>query len=89
MQIIRFEKVDQLEFREHGQKDGLYVHGFRPGSRAERQGKIQVGDEILEINSVNVEGQELTALVNAMKKVSLKYDNEDSDSVWIKIRRKN
>ena len=33
------------------------VHGFRPNGRAERQGLIKVNDEILEINSIDVEGQ--------------------------------
>ena len=35
----------------------MKVHGFKPNSRAEEQGLIKVNDEILSINSVDVEGQ--------------------------------
>ena len=35
----------------------LKVHGFRPNSRAEKQGLIKVNDEILSVNAVDVEGK--------------------------------
>ena len=35
----------------------LKVHGFKSNSRAEEQGYVKINDEILSINSVEVEGQ--------------------------------
>ena len=68
---------------------GLYVHGFRHGSRAKSQGIIQVGDELMEMNHVSIEGKNLTDIVAALAAKS--SDNDDIDSyerVHVKIRHR-
>jgi len=47
---------------------GLFIHGFRPDSEAEKQGLIRPGDEILSINNTYVKGLFLEDLVAAMQK---------------------
>jgi len=70
-------------------KGALRVHGFKSNSRAEEQGYVKINDEILSINSVEVEGQDLQALVNALGKVSTVVDpSGDNDSVLVRVRRK-
>ena len=41
------------------------MHGFKPNSNAERQGLILIGDEILAINAINIQGKYLEDVVRA------------------------
>eukprot|EP00603_Paraphysomonas_imperforata_P012482 CAMPEP_0114476450 /NCGR_PEP_ID=MMETSP0104-20121206/14760_1 /TAXON_ID=37642 ORGANISM="Paraphysomonas imperforata, Strain PA2" /NCGR_SAMPLE_ID=MMETSP0104 /ASSEMBLY_ACC=CAM_ASM_000202 /LENGTH=766 /DNA_ID=CAMNT_0001651179 /DNA_START=79 /DNA_END=2379 /DNA_ORIENTATION=+ len=62
---------------------GLFIYGFLPDSSAERQGLLQIGDELLMVNDVDVEAGSLEDLLVAMQKEE--YAN--SDSVPMMIRR--
>jgi len=72
---------------EKKKKGGLFIHGFRYGSRAEMQGLIRIGDELLELNSVDIEGKELNEIAGALSQPPQFVDTNDVDSVWMKIRR--
>jgi hypothetical protein len=50
-----------------GVQKGLFVHGFRPYSNAEAQGLLQVGDEILEVDGVNLAGSQIEELIDVLK----------------------
>src|SRR5207248_2336763 len=65
---------------DEGDIHGLFVHGFRSYSKAEEQGLIKVGDEILKVNDIVVKGGYLEDVINA-----LKYHN--GEVVSFKIRR--
>ena len=56
--------------------------------RAEQQGIIKVGDEIIEINFISVVGKELEAIVEALKWPLTVIDIEDTDSIYIKKKKK-
>jgi uncharacterized protein YdgA (DUF945 family) len=92
MMLIRYEDFDvdfDNEDEQNYSRGALRVHGFKPNSRAEQQGLIKVNDEILSVNSVDLEGQDLEALVNALAKISMVTDpSGDLDSVLVRVRRK-
>jgi hypothetical protein len=50
-----------------GESSGLFVHGFKSYSRAEEQGLLQVGDEVLEMNDVPMENKGLLDVIDAME----------------------
>jgi C-terminal processing protease CtpA/Prc len=52
---------------DEGDVSGLFVHGFIPYCRAEEQGLIKVGDEIISVNQINVQGKQLDDVVHALK----------------------
>jgi C-terminal processing protease CtpA/Prc len=62
-----------------GQKHGLFVHGFRPGNLAE--GVLNIGDEILEVNGMDVRSKYLEDIRKALNLYRL------NDEVPMKIRR--
>jgi C-terminal processing protease CtpA/Prc len=64
----------------HSKKRGLFVHGFKPNSLAQEQGKLLEGDELLAVDGIDMRGKALPALVSA-----LRY--HDQNSVNIKVRR--
>ena len=64
---------------------GLFVCGFLPGSQAEAQGLLEIGDELLVVNDVDVEGGTIDDLVYAMQ--SEEYAN--SNYVPVMIRRQS
>ena len=66
---------------DEGDAHGLFVHGFKPGSRAERQGIIRVGDEIAMVDGVNVEGGFLDDIVAVIRQ-------HTGDSVPMRLRRR-
>lgn len=57
-----------LRHDDEGDTHGLFVHGFKPNSKAEAQGQVWVGDELLRVDGVDVEGQFLGAVVAVMQK---------------------
>ena len=66
---------------DEGDRNGLFVHGFKPYSRAEEQGLLRVGDEVLAVNDINVQGQQLEAVIEALM-------NHEDEFVRIVIRRR-
>jgi C-terminal processing protease CtpA/Prc len=62
---------------------GLFIYGFLPDSSAEQQGLLHVGDELLMVNDVDVEGGDIPDLVSAMQ--SEEY--ADATSVPVMVRR--
>jgi C-terminal processing protease CtpA/Prc len=62
---------------------GLFIHGFKPNSNAERQGLLAIGDELIMINNVVVKGKYLQDIVEAIK-----TGNEHRDTVNVTIRRR-
>ena len=46
---------------------GLFVHGFKPGSKAEKEGLVRPGDEILMVEGVDVEACFLESLVAVLR----------------------
>ena len=48
---------------DEGDAHGLFIHGFKPNSAAENQGALKIGDELLAVDGVNVEGKFLSVLV--------------------------
>jgi hypothetical protein len=67
---------------DEGDASGLFVHGFIPYSRAEEQGFLRVGDEIISVNGVQVEGKQLDAVVTALQ-------HHHDEFVPIVIRRRD
>ena len=68
---------------------GLFIHGFRGHSRAKAQGCISVGDELLMINHVDVQGKYLEDIVAALKAPTPDEDvADDPDCVHIRVRRR-
>ena len=65
---------------DEGDAHGLFIHGFKPNSNAERQGLLQVGDELLEVNGINVKGMFLEDVVSALQ-------GHDEGVVSMRIRR--
>ena len=63
---------------DEGDRHGLFVHGFRPGSLAE--GILQVGDELLEVNGVDVKSKNLEDFLNIIREI-------EHDSISFKVRR--
>ena len=53
---------------DEGDAHGLFIHGFKPNSAAELQGALQIGDELLTVDGVNVEGKFLSVLVPIFQK---------------------
>lgn len=70
----------QLRHDDEGELHGLFVHGFRPYSKAEEQGLLKVGDEVFKVNGVFVKGGYLEDVVAALE------DHTD-DLVDITVRR--
>lgn len=52
---------------DEGDAHGLFVHGFKPNSAAEKQGLIKAGDELVSVNKVNVKGGFLEDVISALK----------------------
>jgi hypothetical protein len=50
-----------------GSHKGLFIHGFRPNSKAETQALLKIGDEILEIDNVNISGGQIEDLIEVLK----------------------
>jgi C-terminal processing protease CtpA/Prc len=67
---------------DEGDLHGLFIHGFKQNSNAEKQGLLNIGDELLYVDGVTVQGKFLEDLVNAMKV------NSEKDSVHMVIRRR-
>jgi hypothetical protein len=65
---------------DEGDRHGLFVHGFRPGSLAE--GILQVGDELLEVNGVDVKSKYLEDFLNIIREI-------EHHSISFKVRRNN
>ena len=65
---------------DEGDRHGLFVHGFRPGSLAE--GILQVGDELLEVNGVDVKSNYLEDFLNIIREI-------EHHSISFKVRRNN
>ena len=65
---------------DEGDRHGLFVHGFRLGSLAE--GILQVGDELLEVNGVDVKSKYLEDVIQAFS-ITL-----NEDYVYFNIRRR-
>ena len=68
---------------DEGDAHGLFVHGFKPGSKAEQQGLMRAGDEILTVDGVDVEGKFLESLVAVLQA----HEGAD-DSVRMRLRRR-
>jgi C-terminal processing protease CtpA/Prc len=77
--------VRRDEDGEDSTSDGLYIHGFREDSEAYGQGFVEVGDEVLALNHVNVEGGYLDDLVSALRSDSADISEH---RVHIVIRRR-
>ncbi len=56
-----------LRHDDEGDTHGLFIHGFKPNSAAETQGLIHIGDELINICGVDVEGQFLNAVVAVLQ----------------------
>ena len=52
---------------DEGDASGLFIHGFKSYSRAEEQGLLQLGDEILELNNHSMENKSLEDVIVAME----------------------
>jgi len=66
---------------DEGDMHGLFIHGFKPNSKAEQQGLLQIGDELLAIEGIDVKGKYLSDVVDVLK------DHTD-DSVQLRVRRR-
>ena len=67
---------------DEGDRHGLFVHGFRPGSLAE--GVLEIGDELLEVNGHVVKSKYLEDLV-----VALRDQDEGMPYVSMKVCRRD
>ena len=65
----------------HSYKRGLFIHSFKPNSLAEKQGVVDIGDEIIEVEGKNVHGATLRTLVELLKSLP------KSDKVSMVLRR--
>lgn len=74
----------QIRHDDDGDMKGLFIHGFRPFSKAEAQGLLKVGDEIIEINGVDVQGEQLETVIDV-----LQQSPEEEDFVDIVVRRRD
>ena len=68
---------------EHVLGPGLFIYGFLPNSNAEQQGLLRVGDELLTVNDLDVEGGTIPDLVSAMQN----EEYVDSSFVPMMVRR--
>lgn len=94
--IIRYddhtadESPNKGSIREEHKRGGLFVHGFKSNSKADSPGLLCVGDEILSINGVDVQGQHLYYLVvlleefvaddSVLMKIRRRFENDDDDT---------
>ena len=62
---------------------GLFVLGFAPGSNAERQGMLRVGDELLAVNGRTIDGGSLEDLGRVLRRV----DSPRALMVRLQLRR--
>ena len=69
-----------LRHDDEGDVHGLFVHGFKPNSRAEQQSIVRVGDEVLSMHGVDVEGQFLSSIVGILR-------SHEGSSVPMRLRR--
>ena len=67
---------------DEGDRHGLFVHGFRPGSLAE--GVLEIGDELLEVNGHVVKSKYLEDLV-----LALRDQDEGKPFVSMKVCRRD
>ena len=65
----------------HSYKRGLFIHSFKSNSLAEKQGIIEIGDEIIDVEGKNVHGATLRTLVELLKSLP------KSDKVNMVLRR--
>jgi C-terminal processing protease CtpA/Prc len=63
-----------------GVVSGLFIHGVKPNTRAREQGLLRVGDELLAVDDVNVQGKYLERVVKIIMR------NTD-DYVKLTVRR--
>jgi len=56
-----------LRHDDEGDTHGIFVHGFKPNSKAEAQGLVHVGDELVRLDGVDIEGEFLSAVVDVMR----------------------
>lgn len=73
----------QIRHDDDGEMKGLFVHGFRPFSNAEKQGLLKVGDELVELNGVDVLGEQLETVI------AILMESEETDYVDMVIRRRD
>lgn len=74
-------KSDEGELRIHikfNRKQGLFIHGFKEDSLAEKQGIVRVADELLEIDGERV--LDMQTLVSILR-------SHDAEYVSMKLRR--
>jgi hypothetical protein len=74
----------QIRHDDDGDMKGLFIHGFRPFSKAEAQGFLKVGDELIEINGVDVQGEQLEVVIDV-----LQHSPEDDEFVDMVVRRRD
>ena len=67
---------------DEGDIHGLFIHGFKPNSVAEKAGVVRVGDELIELDHKDVEGQFLSVLISILQ-------GHEDNKVHMKIRRHN
>ena len=56
----------ELRHDDDGETNGIFIQGFRPFSEAKKQGLLKVGDELLEIEGVDVCGKTLEDVINVL-----------------------
>lgn len=71
-----------LRHDDEGTAFGIFVHGFRPMSNAEAQGLVHIGDELVEINRVDVRGKTLEDVIAAL-------DGHTANEVQMKVKRRD
>ena len=81
------EKTDgelkvHIRHDDEGDRQGLFVHGFRPGSLAE--GSLKIGDELLEVNGCVVKSKRLEDLV-----LALQSQGDEESHVSMKVCRRD
>ena len=64
---------------------GLFIYGLAKGSNADNQGILRIGDEIIAVNGMVVDGMSLEDLSNALQQ----GDSPLAITVRLKIRRTN
>ena len=69
-----------LRHDDEGDCHGLFIHGFKSNSSAEAQGVVRIGDELLRLDGVDVEGQFLSAVVTVLQA-------HKSDKIGMVLRR--